>query len=51
MYIAIQYNIIVHPSTTASNVADSLDVDSILVTKLDLGNSPVIGYFGHLYCQ
>ena len=43
MYIAIQYNVTVQSSTTASNATDSLDVDSISVTKLDLGISLLIG--------
>ena len=43
MYIAIQYSIIVQASTTASNAIESLDVNSIPVTKLDLGISLVIG--------
>ena len=43
MYIAIQYNVTVQSNTTASNPTESLDVDSIPVTKLDLGISLVIG--------
>ena len=39
----IQYNIIIQSSTTAINATESLDVDSIPVTKLDLGISLVIG--------
>ena len=39
----IQYNIIVQASATASNPTELLDVDSIPVTKLDLGIFLVIG--------
>ena len=43
MYIGIQYNVTVQASTTVSKPTESLDVDSIPVTKLDLGISLVIG--------
>ena len=39
MYIAILYNVTVQSSITASNATESLDVDSIPVTKLDLSIS------------
>ena len=37
------YNIILQASATVGNPTESLDVDSIPVTKLDLGISLVIG--------